>query len=182
MGQTARESHPRQPNQIRFDLKQLEDEMLKGFRDFVLRGNVVDLAVAVIIGAAFGAITASLTADIITPTISALVGAPDFTSLVIHVPVLHPVKVPSPLPPNYIPPGEIHIGKFLNALISFVLNAGAIYFGIVLPMQYLLKRFSPPVPPPPPSTRPCPECLSDIPLAAKRCAHCAQPVAQTPIP
>jgi large conductance mechanosensitive channel len=181
LGQTARESQARQPDQIRFDLKQLEDKMLKGFRDFILRGNVVDLAVAVIIGASFGAITASVTADVITPTISALVGAPDFSSLVVHVPVLNPVPPPAHPPANYIPPGEIHIGKFLNALISFVLNAGAIYFGIVLPMQYLLKRFSPPAPPPPPSTRPCPECLSDIPLAAKRCAHCAQPVAQTPV-
>jgi large conductance mechanosensitive channel len=153
--------------------------MLKGFRDFVLRGNVVDLAVAVIIGSAFATITASLTADVITPMISALVGAPDFTSLVIHMPVLHSLPPPKP---GTIPPGEIHIGKFLNALISFVLNAGAIYFGIVLPMQYLLKRFSPPAPPPPPSTRPCPECLSDIPLAAKRCAHCAQPVPQMLIP
>jgi large conductance mechanosensitive channel len=151
--------------------------MLKGFRDFILRGNVIDLAVAVIIGGAFGAITASVTADVITPTISALVGAPDFSSLVIHVPVLHPVKPPVNPKPTDIPPGEIHIGKFLNTLISFVLNAGAIYFGIVLPTQYLFKRFSPPTPPPPPSTRPCPECLSDIPLAAKRCAHCTQLVA-----
>jgi large conductance mechanosensitive channel len=155
--------------------------MLKGFRDFILRGNVIDLAVAVIIGGAFGAITASVTADVITPTISALVGAPDFSSLVIHVPVLHPVTPPAHPPANYIAPGEIHIGKLLNALISFVLNAGAIYFGIVLPTQYLFKRFSPPTPPPPPSTRPCPECLSDIPLAAKRCAHCTQPVAQLPV-
>ena len=155
--------------------------MLKGFRDFILRGNVVDLAVAVIIGASFGGITASVTADVITPIISALAGTPDFSALVVHVPVLNPVPPPAHPPANYIPPGEIHIGKFLNTLISFVLNAGAIYFGIVLPMQYLLKRFSPPVPPPPPSTRPCPECLSDIPLAAKRCAHCAQPVAQTPV-
>ena len=175
-------SNPRNPGRIRFDHKQLEDEMLKGFRDFVLRGNVIDLAVAVIIGSAFGAITASVTADVITPTISALVGAPDFSSLVVHVPVLHPVKPPAIIKPDYIPPGEIHIGKFLNALISFVLNAGAIYFGIVLPMQYLLKRFSPPATPPPPSTRPCPECLSDIPLAAKRCAHCTQPVAQALVP
>ena len=80
-----------------------EEEMLKGFRDFILRGNVVDLAVAVIIGAAFGAITASVTADVITPMISALVGAPDFSSLVIHMPVLHHVPPPpNPLPANYV--------------------------------------------------------------------------------
>jgi large conductance mechanosensitive channel len=151
--------------------------MLKGFRDFILRGNVVDLAVAVIIGAAFGAITASITADVITPLISAVIGAPDFSSLVIHVPVLHTVKPPAVLPPGYIPPGDVHIGKLLNALINFFLVASAIYFAIVLPMQYMLKRFNTPASPPaPPATKTCPECLSEIPLAAKRCAHCAQPV------
>jgi large conductance mechanosensitive channel len=152
--------------------------MLKGFREFILRGNVVDLAVAVIIGAAFGAITASVTADVITPTISALVGAPDFSSLVVHVPVVHHVSPPpNPLPANYIAPGEIHIGKLLNTLINFLLVAAAIYFAIVMPMQYMLRKFSPPAPPPPPATKPCAECLSEIPLAAKRCAHCAQLVA-----
>ncbi|HEY9127381.1 MAG TPA: large conductance mechanosensitive channel protein MscL [Acidobacteriaceae bacterium] len=150
--------------------------MLKGFRDFILRGNVVDLAVAVIIGAAFGAITSTLTADVITPMLSALIGTPDFSSLVIHVPVLHSVTPPSPLPANYIPPGEIRIGKLLNAAINFVLVAGAIYFAIVMPMQYLLKKFNPPAAEPA-KTKPCPECLSEIPLAAKRCSHCAQPVA-----
>jgi large conductance mechanosensitive channel len=151
--------------------------MLKGFRDFILRGNVVDLAVAVIIGAAFGAITASLTADVITPMISAVVGTPDFSTLVVHVPVLH--EVTKPLKPGDIPPGEIHIGKLLNALINFVLVAAAIYFAIVLPMQYLLKKFNPPAPPAPapPPTKTCGECLSEIPLAAKRCSHCTQLVA-----
>jgi len=151
--------------------------MLKGFRDFILRGNVVDLAVAVIIGAAFGAITASFTADIITPMISALIGAPDFSTLVIHVPVLHHVAPPpNPLPPNYVAPGEIRIGKLLNAAINFLLVAAAIYFCVVMPMQYLLKKFNPPAAEPPPNKE-CPECLSAIPVAAKRCAHCTQPVA-----
>ncbi len=150
--------------------------MLKGFRDFILRGNVVDLAVAVIIGAAFGAITSSLTADVITPTISAILGAPDFSALVIHVPVLHHVPPPpSPLPANYVPPGEIHIGKFLNAVIAFILNAAAIYFGIVLPFQFLLKRFNRPVVAPP-TTKACPQCLGDIPMAATRCKFCTQVV------
>src|SRR5271170_6993587 len=153
--------------------------MLKGFRDFILRGNVVDLAVAVIIGAAFVAITASITADVITPMISALVCAPDFSSLVIHVPVLHHVPPPpNPLPANYVAPGEIHVGKLLNAMINFLLVAAAIYFAIVLPMQYMVKKFNAPVPAAePPAVKTCPECLSEIPLAAKRCAHCAQPVA-----
>ena len=148
--------------------------MLKGFRDFILRGNVVDLAVAVIIGAAFGAITASLTADLITPLISALVGVPDFSSMVVHVPVLHKVPPPSPLPANYIAPGDLHIGKFLNAVINFLLNATAIYFMIVVPMKYLLARFEPPVPP---STKVCPQCLSDVPLGATRCKFCTEPLA-----
>jgi large conductance mechanosensitive channel len=152
--------------------------MLKGFRDFILRGNVVDLAIAVIIGAAFGAITASVTADVITPVISAIIGAPDFSTLVVHVPVLHDVPPPpSPLPANYVKPGDVHIGKLLNALINFLLVAAAIYFAILMPMQYLLKRFALPAPPAPPATKNCPECLSAIPLAARRCAHCAQPVA-----
>jgi large conductance mechanosensitive channel len=150
--------------------------MLKGFRDFILRGNVVDLAVAVIIGAAFGAITASVTADVITPMISALIGAPDFSSLVIHIHVFHHVPPPpNPLPANYVAPGDIHIGKLLNALINFLLVAAAIYFAIVMPMQMLLKKFQP-AKAAPPASRPCPECLADIPLAAKRCSHCAQPV------
>ncbi len=151
--------------------------MLKGFRDFIFRGNVVDLAVAVIIGAAFGAITSSVTADVITPLISALIGSPDFSSLVIHIPVLHHVAPPNPLPANYIPPGELRIGKLLNAVINFLLVSAAIYFAIVLPMHYMLKRLAPAPPPPPPATKTCPECLSEIPAGAHRCAHCIQPVA-----
>ncbi len=148
--------------------------MFKGFRDFILRGNVVDLAVAVIIGAAFATITASLTADVVTPFISALVGAPDFSSLVIHMPVLHAVAPPNPLPANYIPPGEIHIGKFLNAIINFLINAAAIYFLIVLPMKSMMTRFDKAVEV---TTKICPQCLSEIPLAATRCRCCAEPVA-----
>lgn len=150
--------------------------MFKGFRDFILRGNVVDLAVAVIVGAAFSAITTSLTGDVITPVISAIVGAPDFKNLVWHLPVLHHVTPPSPLPANYIPPGEIHIGSFLNTVIAFLINAAAIYFGIVLPFHYLLKKFNPPAAEAPPTTKPCPQCLSDIPLEARRCKFCTQPV------
>jgi len=150
--------------------------MLKGFRDFILRGNVVDLAVAVIIGAAFGAITASVTADVITPLIAAVVGAPDFSSLVIHVPTLHTVTPPNPLPAGYIAPGELHIGKFLNTVINFLINAAAIYFLIVLPMKYAMEKFSKPAEAAAPATKPCPQCLSDIPLEATRCKFCTQPV------
>jgi len=150
--------------------------MLKGFRDFILRGNVVDLAVAVIIGAAFTQITTALTTQIITPLISAMVGAPDFSNLVFHVPVLHHVSQAAagagttsqtPLP------GEIHYGVFLNALINFLLNAAAIYFLIVLPVHKLIQRFKGPEAV---TTRPCPQCLSDIPLSATRCKFCTEPV------
>jgi large conductance mechanosensitive channel len=133
--------------------------MLKGFRDFILRGNVVDLAVAVVIGGAFGAIVNSLVKDLINPALSALVNKPDFSYLVLTV---HG--------------GKITYGNFLNALIQFVLVAAAVYFFVVLPLNALLKKFNP-AKAEPPKTRPCPECLSDIPIAAKRCSHCAQLVA-----
>jgi large conductance mechanosensitive channel len=147
--------------------------MLKGFRDFILRGNVVDLAVAVIIGAAFGAITTSMTTNVITPLISAVVGAPNFDSLVVHVPVLHAVAEPAVKPAGYVPPGEIQIGKFLNATINFIIQAAVIYFLIVLPMQKLLARINGPAAV---TTQPCPECLSEIPLGATRCKFCSAPV------
>lgn len=131
--------------------------MLKGFRDFVLRGNVIDLAVAVIIGAAFSAITKSLVDDIITPLIAAVVGKPDFSALVFHL--------------NGTP---IKYGNFLNAIIYFLIIAFVIYFFMVLPVQKLLARIKGPEAA---STKPCPECLSDIPLAAHRCKFCSQPVA-----
>jgi large conductance mechanosensitive channel len=134
--------------------------MLKGFRDFILRGNVVDLAVAVIIGAAFNAIVNSMVKDVLTQFIAAIVGKPDFSGVVIKV--------------NGTP---INIGNFLNATISFLIVASVVYFGIVMPLNALMARIKKPAPPPPPATKPCPECLSEIPLLAKRCAHCAQPVA-----
>lgn len=139
--------------------------MLKGFRDFILRGNVVELAVAVILGMAFNNIISKLVADIINPLLAATVGKPDFSYIVVHV-----------------NKGAVQLGDFYNAVISFVLVAAAVYFAIVVPMNSLLKRMKKPAPPPPPTTRPCPECLSDIPLAATRCAHCAQPVAPAVVP
>lgn len=150
--------------------------MFKGFKDFILRGNIVDLAVAVIIGAAFAAITASVTADVITPFIAAIVGTPDFSSLVIHMPVLHAVVPPNPLPAGYIAPGEIHIGRFLNTIINFLINAAAIYFLIVIPMKYVMSRSEKPVVAAAPATKICPQCLSAIPVAATRCAFCTEPV------
>lgn len=143
--------------------------MFKGFRDFILRGNVVDLAVAVIIGAAFSSIINSLVADIINPFIAALIGKPDFAALVWHLHLFH--RTVAPGAPDTA--GLIKYGNFLNAVLSFALNAAVVYFLIVLPLGMLLKRFQPA---PPPSTRPCPQCLGSIPLAATRCQFCAEPV------
>jgi len=136
--------------------------MFKGFRDFILRGNVLDLAVAVIIGAAFNAIVGSLVKDILGPLIAAVVGKPDFSALALD-----------------IHGGHIAYGNFLNALIAFLLVASVVYFFIVLPMNTLAERAKARNAPPPaaPTTKVCPECLSEIPLAAKRCSFCTQPVA-----
>jgi large conductance mechanosensitive channel len=130
--------------------------MLKGFRDFILRGNVVDLAIAVVIGAAFTGIVNSLVSDLINPLLAALVKKPDFSYLVLN-----------------INGGHIKYGNFLNAVIQFVLVAAAVYFLVVLPVSRLLARLHPPAPAVP-STKTCPECLSEIPMAARRCAHCTQ--------
>jgi large conductance mechanosensitive channel len=134
--------------------------MLKGFRDFILRGNVVDLAVAVIIGSAFNAIVTSLVKDILTQLIAAVAGKTDFSAVVF-----------------YLRGTPIQIGNFLNATISFLIMASVVYFGVVLPLNALLARVKKTAPETPISTKTCPECLSEIPLAARRCAHCAQPVA-----
>src|SRR5215469_3593942 len=104
-----------------------EDRMLKGFRQFLLRGNVVDLAVAVVIGAAFGAVVTALVKDLITPLIAALVGKPDFSSLTFTV---NNSKFP--------------YGDFINAVVSFVLIAAAIYFVIVVPMNAIQARMAKP--------------------------------------
>lgn len=133
--------------------------MLKGFRDFILRGNVMDLAVAVIIGAAFTAIVTALTTNIINPLLGAVVGKPNFDYMVAHV-----------------NGGVVEYGKFITAIVNFLLIAAVVYFFLVLPTQYLLKKFKPTEAAPPP-TKACPECLSDIPVAAHRCKFCGQPVA-----
>ncbi len=133
--------------------------MFKGFRDFILRGNVMDLAVAVIIGAAFTAIVTALTANIINPLLGAVVGKPNFDYLIAHV---HG--------------GEIKYGVFITAIINFLLIAAVVYFFLVLPSQFLMKKFNPPAAEEPPATKACPQCLGDIPLAATRCKFCTQPV------
>jgi large conductance mechanosensitive channel len=129
--------------------------MLKGFRQFVLRGNVVDLAVAVVIGGAFGTVVTALVKDLITPLLAAVVGKPDFSALAFAV---NGSRFP--------------IGDFINAVVAFVLMAAAIYFLVVVPVNAITARLRRGEAPPDPTTKACPECLSEVPLGARRCAFC----------
>jgi large conductance mechanosensitive channel len=129
--------------------------MLKGFREFILRGNVIDLAVAVVIGAAFGAVVTAFVADILTPLIAAIAGKPDFSALV-----------------GNLNGSEIKYGLFLNALISFLLIAGAVYFSMVAPMNAWKARQARGQATPDPTTKTCPDCLESIAIAARKCKWC----------
>jgi large conductance mechanosensitive channel len=131
--------------------------MLKEFKQFLLRGNVVDLAVGVVIGAAFGAVVTALVADVLTPFIAAIAKVPDFSGLAFT-----------------LNGSKFSIGHFLNALVSFLLVSTAVFFFVVKPMNHLIAR-SRKETPSDPTTKKCSECLSEIPLDAKRCAHCSQP-------
>jgi large conductance mechanosensitive channel len=131
---------------------------LKGFKEFLLRGNVVDLAVGVVIGVAFGTVVTAFVKDLVTPLIAALFGKPDFGALTFTV--------------NN---SKFTYGDFINALVAFVIVAAVIYFFVVAPYAALLSRFRK-EPPPDPTIKKCPECLSDIPIAARRCAFCSQPL------
>lgn len=133
--------------------------MLKGFKTFLLRGNVVDLAVAVVIGAAFGAVVAALVKDLLTPLIAAIVGQPDFSAIAFTV-----------------NGSRFLVGDFINAVVAFVLVGAAVYFFVVMPMNMLEERRRRGAAPPDPTTKTCPECLSEVPVAAVRCAFCAQPL------
>ncbi len=125
---------------------------IQGFKEFISRGNVVELAVAVVIGAAFGAVVTSLVADLLTPLVAAIFGQPDFSEL------------------NFtINDSQFNYGNFINAVFAFVTIAAAIYFFVVLPMNKLEERRRRGQDP---DTRQCPECLSDIPAEARRCAFC----------
>ena len=130
--------------------------MLKEFKQFLLRGNVVDLAVGVVIGAAFGTIVSALVSDLLTPLIAAIVKVPDFSGLFFTLNA-----------------SKFMYGHFINALISFILVASAIFFFVIKPMNMLIER-SRKEPPADPTTKKCKECLSEIPIEAKRCSHCAQ--------
>lgn len=130
---------------------------MKGFKQFLLRGNAVDLAVGVVIGAAFGNVVNSMVKGLLTPFIAAVAKQPDFSSIFFT-----------------INGSKFLVGDFVNAVVSFVIIAAAVYFVVVLPMNALMNRFHDK--PSQPSTKNCPECLSEIPMAARRCSHCAQPV------
>jgi large conductance mechanosensitive channel len=134
--------------------------MLDGFKKFILRGNVVDMSVGVVVGAAFGAVVTEMTKAFLTPLIALVVGKPDYSKLKFTI---HGTVFP--------------IGDFINACISFLLIAAAVYFFVVLPVNILLARIHKAEKPADPSTKKCPECMSEIPLEARRCSHCTQPLA-----
>lgn len=136
-------------------------KIIEGFKDFILRGNVVDMAVGIVIGASFGTVVNALVKDLMTPLVAAIFKAPDFSAL------------------SFTVNGSVFkYGEFLNALIAFLIAAVAVYFFVVTPLNLLVTRIKSKKPEAPtaPTTKQCPECLSEIPLAAKRCAHCTQPV------
>jgi large conductance mechanosensitive channel len=133
--------------------------MLTGFKQFILRGNVIDMAVGVVIGAAFATVVSAFTKDILTPFIAALVGKPDFSYIGFTIGTT-----------------TFPVGDFINAAISFLLIAAAVYFFVVVPVNALVSRMRKAPAPADPTTKKCPECLSEIPMDARRCAHCAQPV------
>ena len=132
--------------------------MLRDFRDFVLRGNVIDLAVAVVLGAAFGAVVSALTSSFITPLIAAVGGESDFSRLAFTV-----------------NGSKFTYGVFFNALIAFLILAAVVFFLIVRPLNALMARMRSEAPVAR-VTQPCPECLSEIPTQARRCAFCTAEV------
>ena len=134
---------------------------MKGFRTFLLRGNVVDLAVGVVIGVAFGAVVTAFVKDLMTPLITALFGTPDFASLTFTV-----------------NSSKFLYGDLINAVISFVIVAAVIYFFVIAPFTALVARFHK-EPPADPTTKKCPECMSEIPIEARRCAFCGELVRET---
>jgi len=128
--------------------------MFKGFRQFIMRGNVIDLAVGVVVGAAFNTVVQSLVKDLITPLIAAIVKQPDFSKLTFA-----------------LNGSQFNYGDLVNSAVSFVIVAGTVYFFVVLPINTLSARMHK-GPPPETTTKQCPECTSNIPKAARRCPYC----------
>ncbi len=133
--------------------------MLSGFKQFILRGNVIDMAVGVVIGAAFAGVVGAFTKDLLTPFIAAMVGKPDFSYIGFT-----------------IGSTAFPVGDFINALVSFLLVAAAVYFFVVTPVNALVARMRKAPVTPDPTTKKCPECMSEIPIGARRCSFCTQPV------
>lgn len=129
---------------------------MKGFRAFLLKGNVIELATAVVIGVAFGVVVTAFVKDLVTPLIAAIGGQPDFSTLTFT-----------------INNSKFFYGDFLNALIAFVLVSAVVYFFVIVPYTALMAR-SRKEPPADPTTKKCPECLSEIPIDARRCAFCGE--------
>jgi large conductance mechanosensitive channel len=133
--------------------------LIRDFKTFLLRGNVVDLAVAVVIGAAFGAVVTALVNDLLTPLIAAIFGKPDFSNLVFHW-----------------NSSVFKYGDFIIAVIAFVLIAAAVFFVVIKPIEALMQRAKK-EPPSDPTSKKCPECLSEVPIDARRCAFCTSQIA-----
>jgi large conductance mechanosensitive channel len=132
--------------------------MAGGFKQFLLRGNVVDMAVGVVIGAAFGGVVTGFTKDLLTPIIAAVAGKPDFSAIKFTV-----------------NGSAFLLGDFINTIVSFLIIAAAVYYMVVLPVNALVSRARK-EPPADPTTKKCPECLSEIPIQAKRCAFCTSAI------
>ena len=139
--------------------------MLSGFRQFVMRGNVLDLAVAVVMGGAFGAVVTAMVKDLLTPLIrssllfSTITAKPDFSAISLT-----------------INDSQLLVGAFVNEIVSFLLIAAALYFLVVAPVNAVVARRRRGEAPPDPTTKKCPECLSEVPIAARRCAFCTSPL------
>jgi large conductance mechanosensitive channel len=133
--------------------------MAGGLKEFLLRGNVVDLAVGVVVGAAFGGVVSALTKDLLTPLIAAVAGKPDFSAIQFT-----------------INGSKFLVGDLINAVVSFLLIGITVYYFVMVPVNALMERTKKIPPPPDPTTKKCPECCSEIAIAAKRCAFCTSPV------
>jgi large conductance mechanosensitive channel len=144
--------------------------MLKEFKEFAMRGNVVDMAVGIIIGGAFGKIVTSMVNDVLMPPIGVLLGGVDFASLAIQV-----KAATADASGKTSPAVTISYGKFINTVLDFVIVAFCIFLAIKA-MNELKKRMEKPAPAVAPTTKECPFCLSTIPIKARRCAHCCAEV------
>jgi large conductance mechanosensitive channel len=133
---------------------------MKGFKQFMLRGNVLDLAVAVVMGAAFTAVVTALVKDLLTPLIAAIAGSPDFSAIALTV-----------------NGSKLLIGDFLNAVFAFLMVGATVYVFVMVPVNALTARMRRGEAAPDPTTKKCPECLSDVPIGARRCPQCTSSLA-----